>query len=466
MDRQLLVSPDFIDSLDSVNLDEFSDFPVLSKMLLEVQEQPPEEAKTELPETSIKILFSHNEPFKSKNFQDFVSCFNGRYKSIEKIIANRPEMQNITSISRVRAKKDRETVSIVGLVQSKQLTKNGNINVSVEDPTGIINVLVNKNKPELFSLAKDIVCDEVIGVSGVNGDRIIFSNKIFWPEVPYRELKKAPKPGYALFLSDMHVGSNKFLGKEFDKFLRWLNCSTGSPYQRELASKINYIFIIGDLVDGVGIYPDQDSELEIEDIYRQYDLCAELLAKIPERIKVIICPGNHDAVRISEPQPPLPSEFASKIINLPNVVSVSNPALVNIHSSNGFEGFDVLLYHGYSFDYYVSNVDGIRQQGGYDRADLIMKFLLQRRHLAPSHSSTLYIPCAKDPLVIDKVPDFFATGHIHKSSVSNYRNITLICGSCWQSKTSFQERVGHHPEPCRVPIVNLATREMKILKFG
>src|SRR3989339_1381987 len=214
MDRQLLVSPDFIDSLDSVNLDEFSDFPVLSKMLLEVQEQPPEEAKTELPETSIKILFSHNEPFKSKNFQDFVSCFNGRYKSIEKIIANRPEMQNITSISRVRAKKDRETVSIVGLVQSKQLTKNGNINVSVEDPTGIINVLVNKNKPELFSLAKDIVCDEVIGVSGVNGDRIIFSNKIFWPEVPYRELKKAPKPGYALFLSDMHVGSNKFLGKE------------------------------------------------------------------------------------------------------------------------------------------------------------------------------------------------------------------------------------------------------------
>ena len=33
-------------------------------------------------------------------------------------------------------------------------------------------------------------------------------------------------------------------------------------------------------------------------------------------------------------------------------------------------------------------------------------------------------------------------------------------------QTSFQEKVGHHPEPSRVPIVNLKTREMKILKFG
>ena len=90
-----------------------------------------------------------------------------------------------------------------------------------------------------------------------------------------------------------------------------------------------------------------------------------------------------------------------------------------------------------------------------------------RRHLAPSHGSNLYIPDVnKDSLVIDKVPDFLVTGHIHKSSVSNYRNITLICGSCWQSKTDFQEKVGHNPEPGRVPIVNLKTREVKILKFS
>jgi DNA polymerase II small subunit len=171
-------------------------------------------------------------------------------------------------------------------------------------------------------------------------------------------------------------------------------------------------------------------------------------------------------MRIAEPQPPLYKEFAEPLYRLPNTIMVSNPSLVNIDSSENFPGFDILLYHGYSFDFFVSEVDSIRNNGGYDRADLIMKFLLKRRHLAPTHTSTLYIPdTIRDPLVIDKVPDFFVSGHIHKSITANYRNTTMVCGSCWQSKTSFQEKVGHHPEPSRVPIANLKTREMKILKF-
>jgi len=124
------------------------------------------------------------------------------------------------------------------------------------------------------------------------------------------------------------------------------------------------------------------------------------------------------------------------------------------------------MYHGYSFDYYFANVDSIRTQGGYDRPDLLMKFLLQRRHLAPTHASTLYLPDSEqDPLIIDKVPDFFVTGHIHKAGISNYKNITLICASCWQAKTLFQDKVGYHPEPARVPVVNLKTRKVKVLKF-
>lgn len=145
---------------------------------------------------------------------------------------------------------------------------------------------------------------------------------------------------------------------------------------------------------------------------------------------------------------------------------VSNPSLINIHKTESFPGFDVLLYHGYSFDYYISNVDTIRKGGGYDRADLIMKFLLNKRHLAPSHSSTLYLPLEYDPLVIDKIPDFFVSGHLHKSSISSYNNISLICSSCWQSKTLFQEKMGHHPEPSRVPIINLKTRAMVLMNFG
>jgi DNA polymerase II small subunit len=104
--------------------------------------------------------------------------------------------------------------------------------------------------------------------------------------------------------------------------------------------------------------------------------------------------------------------------------------------------------------------------GGYKRGDLIMKFLLKRRHLAPAFTSTPYLPAHdEDPLLIKRIPDFFVTGHIHYSIVGNYKNTTLISGSCWQACTSFQEKLGHEPEPARVPVVNLKTRKVKVMKF-
>jgi DNA polymerase II small subunit len=415
----------------------------------------------------VKIISSYNEEPKKRTVQDFVNYFNKRFDALENILKNRSELQNLISIKRVKQKKDKDNLSIIGLVNSKNITKNGNIILNVEDKTDSINILINKNKPELFNYAKDIVPDEVIGVVGVNGENIIFANNLLWPDVPSNKtLKKSDDESYAIFLSDIHIGSNTFLMANLNKFIDWINCKVGSENQKNIANKIKYIFIIGDLVDGCGIYPGQEEELIIKDIYGQYEEAFKFLKKIPSHINIIISPGNHDALRIAEPQPVLYKDYAKSLWELPNIYMVSNPSLVNIHSSSEFSGFDVLLYHGYSFDYYVANVESIRQNGGYDRADLIMKFLLKRRHLAPTHTSTLYIPDVnKDPLVINKIPDFFVTGHIHKTSVTNHKNTTLICGSCWQSITSFQEKVGHHPEPCRVPIVNLNTREVKIMRF-
>ena len=421
-----------------------------------------------LNQNKIKIISSYKEESKKREPQDFIDYFNNRYKTLEKILKQRQELKNTTSINKIINRKDKVPVAIIGIVNDKQITKNGNLLFVLEDPTGARRVLVNKNKPSLFNEAKDIVLDEVIGVVGVSVDNFIFVNNIIWPDIPTnKELKKSDEEKYALFLSDLHVGSSKFLPEDFDKFLKWINGEMGNEQQKNIAKNVDYIFIAGDLVDGCGIYPEQEKELIIKDIYQQYKECAELLKQIPPHIPLIICPGNHDAMRISEPQPVLSKDYAKPMYELNNAIMVSNPALININSTDNFTGFDVLMYHGYSFDYFVAEVDSLRNQGGYDRADLIMKFLLKRRHLAPTHTSTLYIPdTKKDPLVIEKVPDFLLSGHIHKSVTANYRNTTLICGSCWQGKTLFQEKVGHNPEPSRVPIVNLRTRDVKILKFG
>ena len=434
----------------------------LNKITSETKQK---EAKAEWHDSKINISYSYKEEPKKREPQDFVDHFNNRYKAIEKILKQRQEIKSTISISRIPNKK--ENITIIGMVNSKQTTKNGNLMLLVEDPTGQRKVIINKNKPALFNEAKDIVLDEVIGIVGVNIETVIFANNILWPDVPNKELKKTSQEKYALFLSDLHVGSAKFLPDDFEKFLRWVNGSIGNEQQKHIAKNIECIFIAGDLVDGCGIYPEQDKELITKDIYQQYKECAALLSEIPKHIPLVICPGNHDAMRISEPQPLLSKDFAKPMYELNNAIMVSNPAMVNINSTTNFEGFDVMMYHGYSFDYYVAEVDSLRSQGGYDRADLIMKFLLKRRHLAPSHLSTQYIPdTKKDPLVIEKVPDIFISGHIHKTATANYRNTTLICGSCWQSKTIFQEKVGHNPEPSRVPVINLQTREVKILKFG
>jgi len=415
----------------------------------------------------VEILFSYKDKYKKREVQDFVKYFNKRYKFLEGLLRNRHELRNTTSISRILQKKEREAVALIGIVTDKKITKNGNVLLTAEDPTGTVRVIISKSREDIFGLAKDIVYDEVIGITGTSGDKIIFANNIVLPDVPLtHELKKAPTEGYACFISCVHVGSGEFLGREFEKFIRWLHGEVGNEKQRDMAKKMKYIFILGDLVDGIGIYPGQENELEDTDIYSQYKEFARYMDMIPKHINIIICPGNHDATRIAEPQVPVPEEFTKDLRKIENVILVSNPAVLRIERDEKFEGLNVLIYHGFSFDYYAANVESIRMAGSYERGDLIMKFLLQRRHLAPAHTSTLYIPdIEKDPLVIQRVPDIFATGHIHRCSAASYRNVSLLSAGCWQAITAFQVKTGHKPQPCRVPVVNLQTRAVKILNF-
>ncbi len=416
----------------------------------------------------VEIVDSYNSFSKKHKTEDFVEYFKTRFKGLEKILRQRQELQNLTSISRINEKKEREQCTIICMVYEKSTTKNDNLILTVEDKTGRTKIVILK-KSAAYDIAKDLVEDEVIGVQGSTGDGVIFANSIILPDIPLvQEIKKTSDEVFAVVLSDIHVGSVYFLEEQFNNFLNWINGSSGNDEQKAIAEKSKYIFIVGDLVDGVGIYPGQEKELKIRDIYEQYKKFFDLITKIPEDKKIIICAGNHDAVRLAEPQPVFQGAFYEILKKIPNVTLTSNPAYVRIHSSKNFPGFLFLLYHGYSYDYYADKVTSIRNSGvgPSDRTDMVMKYLLQKRHLAPVHNSTLYIPDpSKDALLISQVPDFFLSGHIHKSKINTYRGVNIITGSCWQAKTGFQEKVGHEPEPCKVPIINLKDRTITVLSF-
>ena len=72
--------------------------------------RPKEEQK---PEAEVKIITSYQEDSKKRDIQDFVQYFNARYKAIEKLLRNRQELQNITSINRILSKKDKENISLI-----------------------------------------------------------------------------------------------------------------------------------------------------------------------------------------------------------------------------------------------------------------------------------------------------------------------------------------------------------------
>jgi DNA polymerase II small subunit len=160
------------------------------------------------------------------------------------------------------------------------------------------------------------------------------------------------------------------------------------------------------------------------------------------------------------------TEYAQSIYDIPNVTIVSNPAMVNIDATDTFPGFDCLLYHGGSFIYYADMIPSIRAAGGQKRVDLVMKFLLQRRHLAPTHNAALTIPTTdRDWLLIDRIPDLFISGHIHRVSVSDYRNVTCINAGCWTETTEDQVKRGLEPQPSKLVLMNLQTRKAKVMNF-
>ena len=114
----------------------------------------------------------------------------------------------------------------------------------------------------------------------------------------------------------------------------------------------------------------------------------------------------------------------------------------------------------------IEEIPEIRLKYGHNNPTKVVKEMLKRGHLAPMHGLCDYIPCEKDSLVISPVPDIITTGDQHRCEVSTYNNVLLISSSCWQSKTTFEEKVGNKPDPCKVPLFNLKTREIKILDFS
>jgi DNA polymerase II small subunit len=413
--------------------------------------------------SNVEIVKSYGANNKTKSINDWFEFYTNRFNRLKNILESRQELKNASSISSIKKIQGKSSVSTIGLVKDISKMHNNHYIIEIEDPTGSISLFVSANS-ELVKECENLVHDEVIGITGSYNSNFIYVSEFIFPEVPDDRAVKSGNDEYACFISDIHIGSIDFEKKMFENFISWIKGDCGTKEQQETAKKVKYLFIIGDLADGVGVYPGQEKELEIKDIYKQYQVLADYLKEIPEDIAIIAIPGNHDAARQSEPQLPLFSDIAKPIYDILSVKNLSNPSVVNIGKTPDSKGLNCMLYHGFTYTYYASKVPMLLNIG-MDRPDSISEFLLKKRHLGPAHKSGIITPGNFDSLLIDDIPDVLATGHIHTLGHRKYKGINIIAASCFQRMTSFMEKLGHHPTPGFVPLLNLKSRDIKIMDF-
>lgn len=420
------------------------------------------EKKISVPEekrsgVSYKVFYSSTTPDKKLEVKDFVGNFRARFQQMQRILMQRQELQaNLVSIGKISS--DRAASSIIGFVTEKKITKNKNMMLKIEDLTGEIKVLVKPEREEVFAKAEELMLDDIIGVKCSGNRDFLFAHDIFYPDAFKFDKVKFNEDVSIAFISDIHCGSDRHLGKSFEKFLEWIN--EGS----EDAKKIKYIFIVGDTVDGVGIFPGQEDVLELKSMEEQYNLLGKYLKKIPKNITMFLCPGQHDATRVAEPQPIISKRYALALYDIENLILVTNPSMINL--TEGDKTFKVLMYHGASIHTFINEIKELREMKAHRRPAKAVRHMLKRRHLAPTHSDAVYIPNAElDPLVISEVPDVLCTGEVHRLDVENYNGVLILTGSCWQAQTDFEEKIGNIPDPGKVAVLNLKSRELKIFDF-
>jgi len=409
-------------------------------------------------EADIKILQDPTGRISTKSsIEGYLEYFRDRFRRLQRLLRQRMDAKDAISISEALKMPANSKVKVIGMITEKREQRRRFL-IRIEDEGARATVFVPPTAERgLIEKARRLVLDQVVCVAAVKGrNDLLIAEDFIWPDLPERKPNRAPIPVYAVLISDLHVGSRLFAEREFERFIRWLNGDLGDARLRELAGHVKYVVVAGDIVDGVGVYPEQIEELAIQDIYEQYRETSRLFGRIPDHVEILVIPGDHDATRRALPQPAIPKEYAEPLYEAGNVHVLGNPCMVSLH------GVRLLLYHGRSLIDVMASVPGVNFQNPVEA----MKVLLQGRHLAPSYGQrTPIAPEGRDFMVVEEEPDIFHVGHIHVLGHDIYRGTLLVSSGSWQRQTKYQEKMGLKPDFGVASVVNLQTLEVTPINF-
>ncbi len=385
--------------------------------------------------------------------EEFQRYFSSRYEKLSGLLRER--LGSVVSLREAMRLRESQEANVIVMLLEKRETRKVWI-LRVDDPSGEHKIIVPK-EPVLGDSPELLLPDMVFGARIMKSGDALIGRELILPDLAAEHLEKISINISACMISDIHAGSKHFREDLFESFLDWINRGRDPE-----AKDVKFLIIAGDLIDGAGVYPNQHKELEIFSVEEQLEKLSRFLSEIPEHVRIIIGPGNHDPVQRALPQPPLPEKY-QKILKKSgkSFFFVGNPAWIKL------AGRLFLIYHGQGLDDVIQHVISFSHSSLETDLGEALKLLLKCRHLCPIYGETTpIIPMPEDLLVIDRVPHIFHSGHVHAAYVGSYRGVRIVNSGTWQEQTSYQRSIGLEPTVGVMSLVNLGDLSIKFRKFA
>lgn len=417
------------------------------------------------PSSYIKIELDIPERTSDKpDITIFRQLFQDRFEQLSNIL-----MENLTN-SEVILKRNLQADEIprvksgilIGMVQDTRVLHTNKFVIQLEDPESeIITNCVMVQDSKSFPEYRDIIRDTVIGISGVlpknfEGGYIsaFWGKDVIRPSFTPIEFKPTSDSHKILFIADLHFGSKYFSRRVFAGLIKFLTLQDLKPPYENIAAEISTIIIAGDLVDGIGHFTDQKSQISFHSLQTQYEGLATLLKEIPSHIQIIVIPGEHDATQTALPQPAIDKQIGKAIFTIPNLTCHGNPLRLSLDDLN------FLVFHG------QGNYSLFQKQIQPDPLNPIMgiKHLLEYRHLCPEYGSfNPLAPFRKDYLVIDKIPEVVVSGHFHRAHFEEYKGVKIITCGTFNRGEQIKSYLGGKATIGIIPILDTVTGNVNMI---
>ena len=158
----------------------------------------------------------------AEGVEGYGALFASRFTKLKQIMSDRPESKKVKDIAVVKSiTKSNDELFVCGLVSDRKSDRKVT-RITLEDPTSSMEIIVFEG--DLQETADTLLMDQFAMfkiVPAKNGG--FFAKDIYLPDIPEHSTNRSKTETYAVFLSDLHVGSKFFMEEELNDFISWVS---------------------------------------------------------------------------------------------------------------------------------------------------------------------------------------------------------------------------------------------------